>query len=192
MGSSVWSSKHCQPNRQLTTPWTRAMAAQNPPKRRRIQPVPVEDDEAAAPQLPAATLVAEAPAREVPPPAAGRRIWVSLDDTYDHSWRKILAERGIKVAGNAGKRTKAPAATQPEARRDLTAMLAADRGACWSRLFAVTLRCKRAAEVVLLPTLVLAPVPALCAAHPPCGRTPYSAVRPRLRAPTNTCHLWPE
>ena len=113
-------------------------------KKRRIQPIAVEDDEAPAATLPAATLAADpsqAPQREVPPPENGRRIEISLKDGYDFNWKKLLSQRGIKLADRR-KRVKqqdAPGAL-PGGALDLVDALGGDRGMLKSCIYG-TRRC---------------------------------------------------
>jgi hypothetical protein len=95
-------------------------------KRRRIQPIPVPDDEVVPAQLPPATVVTESATKEIPAPSPGRRMWASLDDTFDFSYKKLLADRGIKMAGSC-KRNK-QASQQFGDGLELLDGLKADRG----------------------------------------------------------------
>jgi hypothetical protein len=101
-------------------------AVASAPERRRIQPILVPDDEAVPAQPSLVTVVAEAAPIEIPPVAPGRRIWVSLDDTYEFSYNKLLADRGIRVAGSAKRSKQAP--QQLGDGRELMDGLKGDRG----------------------------------------------------------------
>lgn len=108
-----------------------AMSVAAPVKKRRIQPVAVEDDEVPAAQLPPAQNAASAAALRQPiaPPSPGRRIVINLSDGYDFNWRKLLAARGIKVP-SAHKRARVTDANNAasDKARDLVDALASDRG----------------------------------------------------------------
>jgi hypothetical protein len=101
-------------------------------KRRRIQPVAVQDDEEPAAPFPPQTLVGDRSQviqREVPAPEPGRRISIKLFDGYDFNYKKLLSQRGVKFA-DSSKQAKHldQAGTVTPAARDLVDALASDRG----------------------------------------------------------------
>jgi hypothetical protein len=79
------------------------------PKKRRIQPIAVDDDDEAQPsaQLPVPAFAAQPSdsSKMVSPPESGRRVWISLDGAYDFNYKKILLQKGVKPAA----RSKEPA-----------------------------------------------------------------------------------
>lgn len=73
-------------------------------KKRRIQPIAVDEDaelEVATLPVPAFSAQPTDSTRIVDPPEEGRRIWVSLDDGYDFSYKKILQHKGVKPCSRA-------------------------------------------------------------------------------------------
>eukprot|EP00892_Ulva_mutabilis_P008981 jgi/Ulvmu1/6455/UM003_0085.1 len=68
-------------------------------KRRRIAPIAVDESAEAANPLPAVAVVTQhVNNSDVPAPEPGRRMWVSLSDGYDFNYRKLLQQKGARLA----------------------------------------------------------------------------------------------
>ena len=118
-------------------------APQQAKPRRRIAPVPVTDDDAAAQTaaaLPAPTLQAADEQPEdvvmrapIPPVAPGRRIFVPLSkENYVINYKKLIFEHGVTLEDLKHPPGERNAHAQEEAhgaQDDLVSALAADRGA---------------------------------------------------------------
>lgn len=78
-------------------------------KRRRIAPIPVDESAEAANPLPAVAIVTQhVNNSDVPSPEPGRRVWVSLSDGYDFNYRKVLQQKGARLADPFRQRQDAP------------------------------------------------------------------------------------
>lgn len=68
-------------------------------KKRRIQPIAVDEDtelEVATLPVPAFSAQPTDSTRIVDPPEEGRRVWVGLDEGYEFNYKKILQHKGVK------------------------------------------------------------------------------------------------